>query len=108
MEEFVKLHSGHSIPAISFGLGTSYRDRPKEDLVWGILKAYDKGYRHFDTAIVYNTEQFLGETLNNLTGITVTTKIHSKYLKYEEVKKVETKNSLGSVLVRSFDNGSCW
>ena len=90
IEEFV-LHSGHSIPAISFGLGTSYRDRPKEDLVWGILKAYDKGYRHFDTAIVYNTEQFLGETLNNLTGITVTTKIHSKYLKYEEVKKVEFK-----------------
>ena len=107
MEEFVRLHSGHSIPAISFGLGTSYRDRPKEDLVWGILKAYDKGYRHFDTAIVYNTEQFLGETLNNLTGITVTTKIHSKYLKYEEVKKVETKNSLGSVLARSFDNGFC-
>ena len=94
MEEFVKLHSGHSIPTISFGLGTSYRDRPKEDLVWGILKAYDKGYRHFDTAIVYNTEQFLGETLNNLTGITVTTKIHSKYLKYEEVKKVELKSRL--------------
>ena len=27
------------------------------------------------------------------------------FYKYEEVKKVETKNSLGSVLVRSFDNG---
>ena len=86
MEEFV-LHSGHTIPAISFGLGTSYRDRPKQDLVWGILKAYDKGYRHFDTAIVYNTEQFLGETLNSLTDIRVTTKIHCKYLDYKKVTK---------------------
>ena len=86
------LHSGRNIPAIGFGLGTTYRDRSKQDLVSGILKAYDKGYRLFDTAIVYNTEQFLGRALNTLQSqnvkredIQITTKIHPRHFNYRQV-----------------------
>ena len=87
------LHSGRNIPAIGFGLGTTYRDRSQQDLVSGILKAYDKGYRFFDTAIVYNTEQFLGQALTTLLqsqnvkreDIQITTKIHPRHFNYRQV-----------------------
>jgi len=42
-----------------------------------VKSAFEVGYRHFDTAFVYNTEQALGEALNNL--------INSKLISRDDV-----------------------
>ncbi len=47
------LRSGNKMPALAFGTGTSYGNRSNE-VRDGILKAFEAGFRHIDTAIRYN------------------------------------------------------
>ncbi|KAG6468632.1 non-functional NADPH-dependent codeinone reductase 2-like [Zingiber officinale] len=57
-----KLNSGHAIPVI--GMGTaSYPIATTETFRTAILEAIALGYRHFDTASFYGTEQRLGEAV---------------------------------------------
>jgi diketogulonate reductase-like aldo/keto reductase len=53
--ESIKLNNGQMMPKV--GLGT-YRIKDKETIVRAILEV---GYRHIDTAFVYENEQIVGE-----------------------------------------------
>ncbi|CAK8576685.1 unnamed protein product [Lathyrus sativus] len=53
----VVLNSGEKMPAIGYGTGTP---PPPEALI----DAIKIGYRHFDTAAFYNTEQLLGQAVS--------------------------------------------
>ncbi|KAG9457657.1 hypothetical protein H6P81_002165 [Aristolochia fimbriata] len=54
------LNSGHVIPLV--GLGTGAEPPPPPEIVTSaVVTAIEIGYRHFDTAALYGTEQALGE-----------------------------------------------
>lgn len=58
----VLLNSGHKMPVI--GMGTSVDDRPSNDVLASIfVDAIQVGYRHFDSAAVYGTEEAIGLAL---------------------------------------------
>ncbi|XP_054818753.1 non-functional NADPH-dependent codeinone reductase 2-like [Prosopis cineraria] len=57
----VVLPDGNSMPVI--GLGTSALQTPGEVTKTAVLEAIKVGYRHFDTASLYGTEQPLGEAM---------------------------------------------
>ena len=94
------LHSGRKIPAIAFGTGTTYFHRNK-DVTEGILKAFDNGYRLFDTAQIYKTEEGVGEALEILfkekgvkrNEVYVTTKVWHTENTYEKVINLERARS---------------
>uniref|UniRef100_A0A5K3EZR8 Aldo_ket_red domain-containing protein n=1 Tax=Mesocestoides corti TaxID=53468 RepID=A0A5K3EZR8_MESCO len=56
----VKMPSGHSIPVI--GLGT-FKTTDREVVKTSISAALDAGYRHIDTAHIYQNEADIGEAL---------------------------------------------
>ncbi|KAH9297701.1 hypothetical protein KI387_029383, partial [Taxus chinensis] len=56
------LNTGAQIPLI--GLGTAAVNLNEEEVKAAIAAALQVGYRHFDTASAYSTEQALGEALN--------------------------------------------
>ncbi|XP_042501617.1 protein REDOX 2-like [Macadamia integrifolia] len=56
----VVLSSGHRMP--STGLGTASSPMPP-NLTSILLHAIDLGYRHFDTASLYGTEEFVGQAI---------------------------------------------
>jgi diketogulonate reductase-like aldo/keto reductase len=55
------LNSGHVMPVV--GLGTAEYPSTPEKMKSAYLDAIAVGYRHFDTASLYNTEQPLGEAI---------------------------------------------
>ncbi|XXG48592.1 hypothetical protein AAC387_Pa02g2994 [Persea americana] len=58
----VVLNSGHKLPLI--GMGTvQIPPPPHKQLVSALLTAIEVGYRHFDTALVYQSEEALGEAI---------------------------------------------
>lgn len=58
----VILNSGHKMPVL--GLGTSADNLPPNDTLVSILiDAIEVGYRHFDSASVYRTEEALGQAV---------------------------------------------
>ncbi|KAF6163671.1 hypothetical protein GIB67_036131 [Kingdonia uniflora] len=58
----VTLNSGHRMPLI--GLGTAvYPFGEPQDVKLAIMNAIKLGYRHFDTAVIYQVEQFVGEAI---------------------------------------------
>ncbi|OWM62657.1 methylecgonone reductase-like [Punica granatum] len=58
----VALNSGHKIPLI--GLGTAAGPLPPPEALIAILvEAIEAGYRHFDTAAVYGSEESLGRAV---------------------------------------------
>jgi len=59
------MNTGRSIPAISFGTGTSFFNRP-DDVASNISDAYKAGFRCFDTATIYGTETGLGKGIKDL------------------------------------------
>ncbi|CAM8989417.1 unnamed protein product [Rhodiola kirilowii] len=58
----VALTSSVRMPLIGLGTSSSPRTDPK-DVRGAVLDAIKAGYRHFDTAYVYNSEQPLGEAI---------------------------------------------
>jgi diketogulonate reductase-like aldo/keto reductase len=63
MQPTIQLASGHSIPTI--GLGT-WEIKDDEVLQKVIPKALEIGYRHIDTAIVYENEALIGKALQSV------------------------------------------
>ncbi|XP_043722094.1 protein REDOX 2-like [Telopea speciosissima] len=58
----VALNSGHTLPFI--GLGTACDPRPPANLLTStFIDAIEAGYRHFDTASVYRTEEPIGQAI---------------------------------------------
>lgn len=61
----IAMNTGRMIPAISFGTGTSFFNRP-DDVASHIHDAYQAGFRCFDTATIYSTETGLGRGIKEL------------------------------------------
>lgn len=53
----VVLNSGEKMPAIGYGTGTP-------PPLTALIDAIQIGYRHFDTASFYNTEELLGQAVS--------------------------------------------
>jgi diketogulonate reductase-like aldo/keto reductase len=79
-----KLNSGYSIPAI--GLGT-YHIKTQQTVEEAIFSAYQAGYRHIDSAVVYRNENLIGQALKKFNipreEMFITTKIMPKDMNYE-------------------------
>ncbi|CAI9113248.1 OLC1v1013821C1 [Oldenlandia corymbosa var. corymbosa] len=58
----IVLNSGHKMPVIGYGCGGS-KAPPMEELISVYVKAMEIGYRHFDTASFYGTEEALGKAV---------------------------------------------
>ncbi|ODM96061.1 1,5-anhydro-D-fructose reductase [Orchesella cincta] len=57
----IKLSNGHNMPLV--GLGCSVFPEPPSVVEKAVETALDIGYKHFDTATLYNTELHLGNAL---------------------------------------------
>ncbi|KAI3467457.1 hypothetical protein Pfo_024120 [Paulownia fortunei] len=58
----IQLNSGSKMPVI--GLGTATFSSVKADDKQAVLQAIERGYRHFDTAAHYGSEEAVGEAIN--------------------------------------------
>jgi len=82
----LKLNSGHTIPAVGYGM---WQIKNKQHALDGVADALKAGYRHFDTAQVYGNEAYLGEALESAktprSGIFITTKIANANQYWDDV-----------------------
>nr|GMD18281.1 methylecgonone reductase-like [Ipomoea batatas] len=67
MEEVIqvpkaKLNSGHQMPLLAMGTCSSSPQNP-DQLTSILIRAIEMGYRHFDTAVVYGSEEALGRAV---------------------------------------------
>lgn len=86
-KEYTVLNNGVKMPNLAFGTFKVNED----DDVQIILNAINVGYRHFDTAAFYNTEEALGKAIKK-SGIPreeffITTKVWKTSMGYEGAKK---------------------
>eukprot|EP00268_Persea_americana_P033926 TRINITY_DN33575_c0_g1_i2.p1 TRINITY_DN33575_c0_g1~~TRINITY_DN33575_c0_g1_i2.p1 ORF type:complete len:147 (-),score=27.53 TRINITY_DN33575_c0_g1_i2:156-596(-) len=63
----VCLSSGMRMPLVGMGTAT-FPFSPSVEMKEAILHAMELGYRHFDAAAVYNSEQILGEAIEEAMG----------------------------------------
>lgn len=80
----VEMNDGRSIPVIGFGVWQV----PDDVVVDATLKALEVGYRHIDTACVYENERGVGEALSrsglNRDDVFVTTKVWNTDQGYDQ------------------------
>lgn len=86
-KEYTVLSNGVKMPNLAFG---TFKVNEGDD-VQVILDAIEAGYRHFDTAAFYNTEEALGKAIKK-SGIPreeffITTKVWKTCMGYEGAKK---------------------
>ena len=86
-KEYTVLSNGVKMPNLAFG---TFKVNEGDD-VQIILDAINVGYRHFDTAAFYNTEEALGKAIKK-SGIPreeffITTKVWKTSMRYEGAKK---------------------
>jgi diketogulonate reductase-like aldo/keto reductase len=83
----VKLNNGTTMPIV--GLGT-WLSKP-EDVYNSVLTALENGYRHIDTAMIYQNEEAIGKAIKDSgvkrEDIFVTTKLWNTDQGYEEALK---------------------
>lgn len=106
MSQYRELNDGQRMPIV--GLGTfqgNYDYTISKSLVLKAVKsAVEVGYRHFDTASVYNTEEALGEAVGDLINsklisrddVFITTKLWCNSHRREDVVPA-TRNSLATL-----------
>ena len=63
--QFLTLADGNRMPQEGFGL---YKITDEKEAVNAIKWAYETGYRLFDTAQMYENEEFVGEGLRQLSA----------------------------------------
>jgi len=92
----LKLNTGRLIPAIGFGTGTSFFNRG-DDVQAVILSAFQAGFRSYDGATIYGTEEGLGRGLAGLAehrdNLFITTKTPDWAWTQESIEE-EVKKSL--------------
>ncbi len=80
----IKLNNGKEIPQIGLGL---WLNKDEKSCVEAVKAALDAGYRHFDTAQIYENEQFVGKAIAesnvNRKDVFITTKIWNDNLWWE-------------------------
>lgn len=83
----IKLSNGKEIPKVGFGVYKLENNDASKDL---ILKAFEAGYRHFDTASFYGNEEVVGNAIKSSglkrEEIFITTKIWNDDQRNDNVK----------------------
>jgi len=101
------LSTGYSIPSVALGC----YNIPKEDTTELVEAALERGYRHFDTAVLYENEKEVGDGISNWLlknpnhsrdEIFYTTKLWNSQFGYENAKQaikecLQAVNSLGYI-----------
>ncbi|MDD6893531.1 MAG: aldo/keto reductase, partial [Lactobacillus sp.] len=86
--QFLTLADGYKMPQEGFGL---YKITDEQEAVNAIKWAYEAGYRLFDTAQMYENEEFVGEGLRQLAApresYFITTKVSEANQGYDQAKK---------------------
>lgn len=86
--QFLTLADGNRMPQEGFGL---YKITDEKEAVNAIKWAYETGYRLFDTAQMYENEEFVGEGLRQLSvpreSYFVTTKVSEANQGYDQTKQ---------------------
>lgn len=86
--QFLTLADGNQMPQEGFGL---YKITDEKEAVNAIKWAYEAGYRLFDTAQMYENEEFVGEGLRKLSApresYFVTTKVSEANQGYDQTKQ---------------------
>jgi len=84
----IKFNNGNKIPALGLGL---WQIKNEDEFRKSVNTALDSGYRHFDTAQVYDNEQLLGDVLKKSNikrqDLFITTKIWLKNFGFNHVAK---------------------
>ncbi|MFZ0041101.1 MAG: aldo/keto reductase [Solirubrobacteraceae bacterium] len=100
----IKLNDGHEIPQLGFGVFQI----PPPDTAEATATALEIGYRHIDTAEMYENEEGVGEALRR-SGLSrdevfVTSKLHNGYHKPDDARRgfEQTLEKLGSDYVDLF------
>lgn len=106
MSQYRELNDGQRMPVVGLGTFQGNYDYSinKSVLLDAVKSAVEVGYRHFDTASVYNTEQALGDALSNLINsklisrddVFITTKLWSNSHRREDVVPA-LRNSLAAL-----------
>jgi len=93
----IKLHDGHTIPQLGFGVFQV----PPEDTAEVVSQALEIGYRHIDTAEMYQNEKGVGEAIAS-SGIArdelyVTSKLNNGFHRPDDARRAfdETLSALG-------------
>lgn len=87
---YVELHNGHKMPIVGLGTWQGQKDEVKT----AVKAALDLGYRHIDTAFVYQNEREIGEVLKDVFAngkikredLFIVTKLPANGLRKEHVK----------------------
>lgn len=81
------LYNGNKIPKLGFGVFRMENDTLSKD---AILKAFEVGYRHIDTACAYNNEEIVGQAIKESglkrEEIFVTTKLANNDMRNDNAK----------------------
>ena len=59
------LNDGGFVPSVAIGTGTTFKDGG-EKVTEAVVDAVRKGYRHIDTALIYNTEENVGKAIKTV------------------------------------------
>lgn len=82
----INLTSGTTIPQIGFG---TWMNKDENECKAAIQAAIDIGFRHFDTAQIYENEQFIGDALANCkiprSELFITTKIWNDNMSWDDI-----------------------
>lgn len=88
MKKTLKLHDGYDIPILGFGV---YQSPPGNETFAAVKMAFEAGYRHVDTASLYDNEEDVGEAVRQSglrrSEVFVTTKLWNSDHGYDRALK---------------------
>ena len=92
-QEFIKLNTGKDIPLLGFGV---FQIREPENCITAVKTAIEAGYRHIDTAAVYQNEEYVGQAVKEIgidrKDLFITTKVWNS-VQREAIKDPNAINS---------------
>ncbi|MBD3196074.1 MAG: aldo/keto reductase [Candidatus Lokiarchaeota archaeon] len=92
LETTIKLNNGVDMPILGFGSWKLERKQVKDPIKWAI----DSGYRHIDTATLYNNEKYIGNALKDIEvdreDLFITSKVWDSDQGYEQTQKAFEKS----------------
>lgn len=88
-----QLNNGVEIPVLGFG---TFKDKDGEEAYRAVLEALKAGYRHIDTAAIYQNEESVGQAIKD-SGVPreemfVTTKLWNSQQTYEQTRQALEKS----------------
>lgn len=95
-----QLNNGVEIPVLGFG---TFKAKDGEEAYRAVLEALKAGYRHIDTAAIYQNEESVGQAIKD-SGVPreemfVTTKLWNSQQTYEQTRQALEKSMLSALAI---------